>query len=130
MNPKKARRGRRGRKGLRTVIMERIGAERIEMLLKEAKVRALAGDDELAIKYVMRAKKIGMRLNLKNMGDHRGEFCKTCMIPFVRASKVRVRLTNGRLVITCLKCGGVHRKPYYQKKYKGRAVSKDRYGSR
>jgi len=92
--------------------MERIGAERVELLVREAKRMAGSGDEELATKYMVRAKKIAMRLNLKTLGKFRGEFCGRCMTPFVRSSVFRVRLHGKKKVSTCLRCGSVHRRPF------------------
>jgi len=92
--------------------MERIGAERIEILLREAKARAADIGDDLPVKYVRRAKKISMKLNLKTMGNHRDEFCKRCLVPFVTSSSFRVRFRNGKKVLTCRRCGEVFRRPY------------------
>ena len=95
--------------------MERIGAERIELLVREAKQKADIGDEELAVKYMVRAKKIAMRLNLKTLGKYRDEFCKICMVPFVSSSIFRTRLHGKKKVITCLRCGIVHRRPFGQR---------------
>ncbi len=92
--------------------MERIGAERIDMLVRDAKLFAGCGDEELAARYMVRAKKIAMRLNLKTMGKYRGEFCNECMVPFVSSSIFRARLHGKKKVITCLRCGNVHRRPF------------------
>ncbi|MDP7264704.1 MAG: hypothetical protein QGH39_04000 [Candidatus Thermoplasmatota archaeon] len=111
MTRAKGKRRGRGRRGLRTARMERIGAERIDLLVHEAKRRAREGEEALASKYIIRAKKIAMRLNLKTLGKYRGEFCKECMVPFVSASIFRARLHGKKKVITCLRCGNVHRRP-------------------
>ena len=97
---------------MRTARMEWIGAERIEILLREAKARAIDKDDHLPKRYVMRAKKIAMKLNLKSLGKHRDEFCKRCLAPFVTSSAFRVRFRNGKKVLTCQRCGTVFRRPY------------------
>ena len=97
---------------MRTARMERIGAERIEILLREAKARAVNVSDDLPVKYVRRARKISMKLNLKTLGRHRDEFCKRCLAPFVTSSTFRVRYRNGKKVLTCHRCGAVFRRPY------------------
>lgn len=130
MRQRRARKGRRGRKGLRTSVMEKIGAERIEMLMEEAGRSVLAADDELALRYMVRARKIGMRLNLKTMGKYRGEFCRNCLMPFVSASKFRVRMHGGRVVITCLNCGAIYRKPLRKGKCGDSGISTEKKGRR
>lgn len=109
---KKRRKKRRGRRGRRTGYMERIGSERIELLFREAVKRAREGDMELAVSYLQRAKRIGMRLNLRTLNRYNGEYCKACMVPFATSSYFRVRLRDGKKVTTCLRCGEVYRMPY------------------
>ena len=88
----------------------------MELLLEEAEKRGREGNEELARRYVKRAKNISMRLNLKTLGEHRDEFCRKCFAPFVRSSDFRVRLRHGRKILTCLRCGAVFRRNYGRKR--------------
>ncbi len=122
------RQRRGGRRGIRTARMERIGAERIEILVREAISRALSGDHIFPIRYMERARKIAMRLNLKTLRDHRDEFCKSCLSPFVDSTHFRVRLRGGRKITTCLRCGAVMRRPYNRERPAARR--RERYNER
>jgi len=107
----KRKRYRKG-KGSRTSHMEKIGGERMEILFHAAREKAVAGEYELAASYMRRAKKIGKRLNQKVLGRYKSEYCKNCLVPFVTSELFTLRLRNKIMVITCLNCGEIHRRPF------------------
>ena len=63
--------------------MEKIGVERMAILLDKA-IDIGSGDDAgLALNYIERSKKIGMKLNQRVSREYEGMYCKKCLTPFV-----------------------------------------------
>lgn len=88
-----------------------IARERIAMLLDMAEKRALAGEMDLANRYALLARKIGMRYNLPMPKGFNLRFCRRCLKYLVPARNARFRTSSGRLSRQCLECGAVYRMP-------------------
>ncbi|MDI6721526.1 MAG: hypothetical protein QMD85_03985 [Candidatus Aenigmarchaeota archaeon] len=87
-----------------------IAKERIEILFKEAEMRAKKDDYGLQRRYVRLAKRIGMRYNVKISPYLKRKYCKYCYTFLFPKSKVR--LEKGMVTIKCFNCGKKIRYPY------------------
>lgn len=91
--------------------MVQIAKERIVLLMQQADRAALGGDVELADRYVDMARRIGMRYNVRVTSAFRRRFCRACYGYLHPGVTARTRLSRGRVVTTCLRCGHVSRIP-------------------
>ncbi|MFB3765738.1 MAG: ribonuclease P protein component 4 [Methanotrichaceae archaeon] len=62
-------------------------------------------------RYVQIARHISTRMRIRMPHQLKSLFCKHCGC-YLPSSCVRTRLRNGVLSATCLKCGGLSRRPY------------------
>lgn len=92
-----------------------IARERMKILLDQAAM-VFKEDQELARRYVFLARKIGMRNNVRLLREDKLRLCRRCNAYLVAGVTSRVRTHEGRLVVTCLDCGGVRRIPYARKR--------------
>ncbi len=95
--------------------MVQIARERIDILMREADQAALAGRMELADRYVDLARRVGMRYNVRVPTTYRRRFCRGCYRYLQPGVSSRTRLSRGRVVTTCLRCGHVSRMPLAQR---------------
>ncbi len=91
--------------------MVSIARERIELLMEQADSAALAGKMDMADRYVDMARRIGMRYNVRFSPAHRRRFCRACYRYLLPGSTSRTRMSRGRVVTTCLRCGHIMRRP-------------------
>jgi len=91
--------------------MVQIARERIDLLMREADLAALAGKMEYADRYVDMARRVGMRYNVRVPTTYRRRFCRGCYRYLQPGISSRTRLSRGRVVTTCLRCGHVSRIP-------------------
>ncbi len=89
-----------------TVAEERI--ERLEELAREA---ARSGEDELARRYVRRARRVAERNRLSVPRSFKRFTCDRCDTYLVPGRNASVRTRGGHVVITC-DCGEHARYPY------------------
>lgn len=94
-----------GRRGRRTGRMVRVAAERIADLFALAEKEAASGHGALADRYVVLARRIGMRYNVRLLAEYRELYCRGCSKFWVEGRTVRTRLRQGHRVRTCLACG-------------------------
>lgn len=87
----------------------KIAKERILILFDEA-AKAATDEPQLAQRHVQRAKKIGMRYNVR-LGALRKRFCRHCFAYFT-GTNARRRLVRGMLKIKCLSCNRTMSVPY------------------
>jgi len=85
--------------------MVRIAHERIDDLFALAARESSAGDPALADRYVVLARKVGTRYNVRLLPEYRELYCRSCSSYWVEGRTVRTRLRYGRRVRTCLRCG-------------------------
>lgn len=90
----------------------RIALERIMTLLRLAEREAIARRADRARRYVVLARRIGMRYNVRTPREFKRSFCKACNAYLVPALNAKVRVGGGRIAITCGACGAVQRFPY------------------
>jgi ribonuclease P protein subunit RPR2 len=100
---------RRGRRGRRTAGMIRAAQERIQDLFSLAESEVRRSPDNLSQRYVLLARKIGMRYNVRLLREYRDVYCRGCSAFWVEGRSVRTRLRSGRRTQTCLQCGRVRR---------------------
>ncbi|MFC6718770.1 ribonuclease P protein component 4 [Natrialbaceae archaeon GCM10025810] len=88
-----------------------IAAERIERLHDLARAAAADGDDDRARYYVRLARRIAERNRLRLPRSFRRFTCDECDRYLRPGKNARVRLQDGRVVVTC-DCGAHARYPY------------------
>jgi ribonuclease P protein subunit RPR2 len=91
--------------------MIRVAHERIGRLFSLAEQEATQGGQPLSTRYVLLARQIGERYNVRVPRAYRGSYCRRCSAYWVEGRTVRSRLRRGRHVHTCLVCGAVRRVP-------------------
>jgi len=89
--------------------MVRIARERVSDLFALAEKEATDGHRDLANRYVVLARKVGMRYNVRLLPEYRELYCRGCSTFWVEGQSVRTRFRSGRRVRTCLSCGREHR---------------------
>lgn len=102
---------RRGRRGRRTAAMIRAAHERIQDLFSLAESEVRRSPNNLSRRYVLLARRIGMRYNVRLLREYRDVYCRGCSTFWVEGRSVRTRLRAGRRTQTCLECGRVRRIP-------------------
>lgn len=100
---------RRGRRGRRTTAMIRAAQERIQDLFSLAESEMRRSPHNLSQRYVLLARRIGMRYNVRLPREYREAYCRACSAYWVEGRSVRTRLRSGRRTQTCLQCGKVRR---------------------
>jgi ribonuclease P protein subunit RPR2 len=88
-----------------------IATERIECLHELAREATAAGDEDRARRYVRRARRIAERNRLTLPRQFVRYTCDRCDTYLRPGANARVRLRDGRVVITC-DCGEQERYPY------------------
>jgi len=86
-----------------------VAQRRIETLFELASQEAGQGADERARRYVQLALRLGERYKVRTR--HKRKYCPECHSYFVPPRNVRVRTRDGKVAMTCLKCGHVIRYP-------------------
>jgi ribonuclease P protein subunit RPR2 len=89
--------------------MVRVARERITVLFALAEREAAGGEGALAHRYVILARRIGTRYNVRLLPEYRELYCRGCSEFWVEGRTVRTRLRGGRRVRTCLRCGRARR---------------------
>jgi ribonuclease P protein subunit RPR2 len=100
----------------------------MERLFRLAEREAIARRDGRARRYVELARRIGMRYNVRVPRVFKRTFCRSCGAYLVPAHNARVRVSAGRIAITCLACGAIHRMPYGREQAARRASRRSTSG--
>jgi ribonuclease P protein subunit RPR2 len=95
---------------------KRIALERIEALFEMAENEAMKKNWTRANRYVDLARTIGMRYNVTPGPALRRKFCRGCGTFLLPPATARIRVGDGKVVCTCLKCGRVTRYPYVRER--------------
>lgn len=103
----------------------RIAAERMATLFQLAETEALHRHADRARRYVELARRIGMRYNVRVPARFKRSFCKKCFAFLLPSVSARVRVSRGRVAVTCNTCGAVQRYPY-RREQKARRASRAR----
>jgi ribonuclease P protein subunit RPR2 len=88
-----------------------VAEERIERLHELARQAARTGDDDLARRYVRRARRVAERNRLSLPKQFKRFTCDACDAYLVPGRNARVRTQDGHVVVTC-DCGEQARFPY------------------
>lgn len=105
-----------GRKGRRTSEMVRIAKERIDDLFALAEEESALPGSSLPTRYVVLARRVGMRYNVRLLPEYSEVYCRGCSAFWVEGRTVRTRLRSGARVRTCLACGRLRRVPYHRRR--------------
>src|SRR3989442_12091958 len=90
----------------------RIALERMTTLFHLAETEALQRHAGRARRYVELARRNGMRDNVRVPAPFRRPFCNKSLAFLLPPVSARVRVGQGRVVVTCTTCGAVQRFPY------------------
>src|SRR5256885_14474640 len=99
----------------------RIALERMTTLFHLAEREALQRHAGRARRYVELARRIGMRYNVRVPAPFKRSFCKKCFAFLLPSVTARIRVGEGRVVVTCGACGAVQRYPYCREQRARRA---------
>lgn len=92
--------------------MVRIARERIDDLFALAEEEATTQRTPLADRYIVLARRIGMRYNVRLLPEYSELYCRGCSTFWVEGRTVRTRLRSGHRVRSCLVCGRARRVPF------------------
>jgi len=106
---------RRGR-GKKRPLAREAAMDRIETLYSLAFNMARSGELDLARRYLSLARRIGMRYTVRIPSRLKRSSCSVCGTPLIPNMTSRIRLRNGRRVVTCLECGHIARYPFTPRK--------------
>ncbi len=113
LRPPKSRRGRIGR---RTKEMVEIARERIRILLTLAEREIIQNKNySRAQRYVLLARKIGMRYNVRMEKYFRNKICRKCNSYLITSHSCRVRCTGRKVITYCKNCGNITRVPLHSR---------------
>ena len=76
--------------------------------MRKVKLKVLEEVNSLLKENVGKARKLAMRHNLRLPVELRRKFCHKCNSLF-NSKNTRIRVSKGKLVITCLKCSHITR---------------------
>ncbi|PSQ11619.1 ribonuclease P [Halobacteriales archaeon QS_5_70_15] len=88
-----------------------LAADRVDRLHDLARAAAADGEDDLARRYVRRARRVAERHRLTLPKRFRRFTCDRCDAYLRPGRNARVRTRDGHVVVTC-DCGGQARYPY------------------
>lgn len=83
---------------------EEIARERIDLLFEQA-TKEFEDHPERSKRYIEIARNIAMKYTLSLPREQRKKFCSECGSFLVKGENCRVRLKNGKKVLTCEECG-------------------------
>ena len=113
---KRKKQRRRGRVGRRTKDMVDIGKERIKILLTLAEREAIHNrNEERARRYVLLARKIAMRYNIRIEKSFKHKICRKCNSFLITSTGSRIRLQGGKIIKYCKTCGRITRMPLHER---------------
>ena len=101
-------------KRIRVDKQRKIAMERVKHLLDMAS----ESSQKLSNRYVLLARKIAMKVNLRLPITLKRKFCKHCGSYFRPGSNVRIRTRNGKIVYYCFECKKTYRVPFTKEKNK------------
>lgn len=90
--------------------MRDIAASRMSILLTMAREEGLAGNMARSKRYFRLARSVSMRTNVPLPPGTL--FCKKCQALLLPGRNCRVRLRSGKIIVHCLDCDGVRRRPF------------------
>ena len=97
--------------------MERdIAVQRIDALLERARSEALGHRGDLADRYASLSLALAQKYQTGFERRHKAQVCRACIAYLVPGRTSRTRISAGRVVTTCLRCGHVSRRPLQARK--------------
>ncbi len=87
-----------------------IAAARIGKLLEAARTEALAGRGDLADRYGSLCLRIAEKYQTGLDAEAKAQLCRKCGAFRLPGKSSRTRITAGRIVTTCLRCGDASRR--------------------
>ena len=90
---------------------QKIACERIEKLFEQAE-EVFKEHPKLSNRYVALARKLSTRYKVRFTAEQKRKSCKKCDSYLKNGVTSRVRLTKGKMVLTCLVCGNARRLIY------------------
>lgn len=93
----------------------KIAAERIERLFESAS-SVYEKDPSISSRYVILARKIAMKHRVKMPRQYRLSYCRKCLSFLSPGKNTRIRINNGKVTVTCMKCGYTRRYPIKEKR--------------
>ncbi len=103
---------RRTGRGKKHPLLLSVAGERIHRLYELSFDSLRSGDLERARRYTLMARRISMRTTRRIPVYLKRSTCKECMSPLIPGLNARVRIHDGRRIVTCLDCGKVRRFPF------------------
>lgn len=103
-----------GRRKISNRELRWIAEGRMRILLGLAESAGLAGNMGRSRRYLQLARSISMRT--KTPMPPGFLYCKGCENLLIPGSNCRVRLRSNRVVVHCLTCGEIRRRPYLERK--------------
>jgi len=102
------------KRGKKPKWQRQIAKERIKILLDLAIQEARKLNEKRAKRYVELARIISKRYNVRLTKQQKEIFCKNCNMPLIPGitSKVWLDPKTKTIVIKCIKCNKIFRKPY------------------
>jgi ribonuclease P protein subunit RPR2 len=97
--------------------LKEIAEKRITELFRQADLR-FDRYPAFSDRYVQLARKISMKYKIKLPKEFKRRICKHCLKYLVPGNNCRVRLTEHKVVYTCLNCNNYMRFPYSGKSKK------------
>jgi ribonuclease P protein subunit RPR2 len=86
-----------------------LAEQQVESLFELAEREARAGNDNRATRYVTLAVRVSERYRVP--ARHKRTYCPSCHAFLVPPRNVRVRTSDRKLSVSCLRCGHVQRFP-------------------
>jgi len=90
--------------------MRDIAESRMSILLSLARSEGMSGNMERSKRYFRLARAVSMRTNTPLPKGTL--YCRSCMTLLFPGRNCRVRLRKGKLVLHCLDCDSIRRRPY------------------
>ena len=87
-----------------------IALERVRILFREAE-EVFPKSRSLASRYVALAKKIAMKVRLRFPPELKRRYCKHCHSLLKPGINARIRVRDGKVIISCLECRKISRIP-------------------
>ncbi|MFH1400778.1 MAG: ribonuclease P protein component 4 [Nanoarchaeota archaeon] len=88
--------------------IRKVAAQRIVVLFDQAG-KVAKSDPDLADEYVAMARRMSMRNKVPIPRALKRRFCKSCGVFAVQGKTCRVRVQQGRVIYSCLRCGSMAR---------------------
>ncbi len=107
--------------------MRDIAEARMSVLLSLARAEGMSGDMGKSRRYFQIARAVSMRT--KTPLPDGTLYCKKCMALLFPGRNCRVRLRNGKVVLHCLDCDTIRRRPYVGAKGDDHGEKADKEGT-